>query len=376
MGAKFKTTPFRASLGGAGLLFAIAFLLAMVGPLSGQRTTGVKRSGTLPNNHGQVWREYDLSPYTRRVASTAQPERAVVDWILRHTGTETWVGDPLSILSANKDTLRVYHVPRMQQIVSDLVDKFVDSSGTKFDLTLRMATVSSPTWRSSALGRMKAIEVRTPGIDAWLLSKENAAVLLSQLRQRSDFKELQAPQVRLANGQSQTITRTKPRSYTKTVQVDRRTFPGYKPVQQRVDEGYSLQISPLFSSDRKIIDCVVKCHIDQIERFIPVSIDVPSVATNRQRVQLQVPQIVSWRLHERFRWRSDQVLLLSCGVVAAPAATAPWGFGGAARADALLWIEYRGPAHQASLARVKKQEQRRSPALRSTRRPVNNRGRY
>jgi len=286
------------------------------------------------------------------------------------------MGDPLSILSANKDTLRVYHVPRMQQIVSDLVDKFVDSAGTKFDLTLRMATVGSPSWRSSALSRMKAIEVRTPGIDAWLLSKENAAVLLSQLRERSDFKELQSPQVRLANGQSQTIARTKPRSYTKTVQIDRRSFPGYKPIQQRVDEGYSLQISPLFSGDRKIIDCVVKCHIDQIERFIPVSIDVPSVATNRQRVQLQVPQIVSWRLHERFRWRSNQVLLLSCGVVAAPQSTNQWGFGGAPRADALLWIEYRGPANQA-LAKTKQgSNSRKSPVLRATRRQVNNRGRY
>ena len=45
---------------------------------------------------------------------------------------------------------------------------------------------------------------------------------------------------------------------------------------------------------------------------------VPSLAGGLQRVEIQVPQIVSWRLHERFRWPTNQVLLLSCGVVATP----------------------------------------------------------
>ena len=364
-----------------GSVVSTALVLVLVGSLLAQRPkrpsqgtgTSVGQS-VLPNNHGQIWREYDLSSYTSRVSSTARPERAIVDWILRSTGTETWVGDPLSILSANKQSLRVYHVPKMQRVVSDLVDKFIDASGTQFVLTLRLATVASPTWRTAAIRHMKSIGVRTPGIDAWLLSKENAAVLLSQLRNRSDFRELQAPQVTVYNGQSQTISRTRPRSYTKSVTLDTKKWPGFKPVQQRVDEGYSLQISPLFSTDRKTIDAVIKCHIDQIERLVPVSIDIPNTSTTRQRVQLQVPQMVSWRLHERFRWRASQVLLLSCGVVAAPQASpTQWSnpFGGAPRADALLWIEFRGTSDQ----RVVRSDGAKARPIRAARR-VNNRGRY
>src|SRR6478736_3875459 len=40
-------------------------------------------TGTLPNDGGQVWREYDITPYTLRVTSTNRPEQAIVDWILR-----------------------------------------------------------------------------------------------------------------------------------------------------------------------------------------------------------------------------------------------------------------------------------------------------
>jgi hypothetical protein len=54
-----------------------------------------KGSGALPNNFGQVWREYDISPYTLRVTTTNRPEQAIVDWILRETGYEAWHSEPL-----------------------------------------------------------------------------------------------------------------------------------------------------------------------------------------------------------------------------------------------------------------------------------------
>ena len=62
---------------------------------------------------------------------------------------------------------------------------------------------------------------------------------------------------------------------------------------------------------------------ETIEKLVPVTIDVPSASTGRQSVDVQVPQLVSWRLHERFRWPTDQVLLLSCGVIATPPSDKP-----------------------------------------------------
>jgi hypothetical protein len=77
-----------------------------------------------------------------------------------------------------------------------------------------------------------------------------------------------------------------------------------------------------------------------------LAIDVPIGPTQSQRVQIQVPQVVSWRLSERFRWPTSEVLLLSCGVVASPTGAAgplsflsPLGIGKTGRADALLMID-------------------------------------
>jgi hypothetical protein len=97
----------------------------------------------------------------------------------------------------------------------------------------------------------------------------------------------------------------------------------------------------------------VKLKLSQIEKMIAVQLEVPSVAAANQKAQVDVPQMTMVQIHERFRWPTDQVLLLSIGVVATPGPeksnmltdvlplpkSAP-------RADALLLVESSGTAGQ------------------------------
>lgn len=330
-----------------------------------------KGKGTLPNDQGQQWREYDISPYTSRVTTTARPEQAIVDWILRETGTEVWFSEPLGLLSANRDTLTVYHTPEMQKLVQDLVERFVVTGAESQAFGLYLMSVSSPAWRSRALTLMRPVQVQSPGIEAWLLSKESAVMLINDLRARPDFREQSNPNVVIQNGQSTTLSQLKPRNYARSVKLRENALPGYELEMGQVQEGYSLQISPLMSRDQRTVDAVIKCYIDQVEKMVPVTIDVPAVNMQRQSVQIQVPQMVSWRLHERFRWPTDQVLLLSCGVVATPnndkpAFSLPSFLSDSGRADALLFVECRGKANQ-TLA---------EPQRTATEPAPNTRGRY
>jgi hypothetical protein len=177
-----------------------------------------KGSGILPNEHGQQWREYDLSPYTLRVRDVPHPEQAVIDWILRETGTEVWFREPLGILSATGTTLRVYHTPQMHERVQAILGRLLADSESHA-IGVRLMTVGSPNWRSRALPLLKPVDVKSAGVDAWLLSRENATVLLEQLKTRADFREHSAPQIEIANGQVKTLARTQPRSFVRGVQL-------------------------------------------------------------------------------------------------------------------------------------------------------------
>ncbi len=307
-----------------------------------------KGQGVLPNDQGQVWREYDISPYTLRVRDVTKPEQAVIDWVLRETGTEVWFAEPLGVLSANSTTLRVYHTPEMHDRIRSILERFVAGDTSAHSLGMRLMTVGSPNWRARALSLLKPVDVKSPGVEAWLLTRENATAFYEQLKARADFREHNSPRLEIANGQSQTLARTQPRQYTRGIQL-KKEFPFYDVIPGKIDEGYSLQISPLMSLDGQTMEAAITCSVDQIEKLVPLAIDVPT-GKESQRVQIQVPQMASWRLSERFRWPVNQVLLLSCGVVATPAPGAtgmlsvlsPLGIA-TNRADALLMIEHRPP---------------------------------
>jgi hypothetical protein len=350
----------------AGEITPIAGNLAPVGAAAPSRAAVSKGNGTLPNDRGQVWREYDIRPYTLRVSATARPEQAIVDWILRETGYEAWHSEPFGFLSASREKLIVYHTPEMQAVVADIADRFVNSSASAYAFTLRVATVRNPNWRAKALSMMTPIPVQSPGVQGWLLAKENARLLVAELSRRTDYREYNSSQQLVNNGQSIVISTMRPRSYIRGALVTQAAWPGYQPEMGAIEEGFSLEFSPLLSLDLASADAVVKLRLNQVEKMLPVKLDVPTPVAPNQRVEVEVPQMTMSNLHERFRWPTDKVLLLSMGVVATPGPSKDNPITDAVtgalpmlkdppRADALLFVESAGvgaPAAEPPAARA------------------------
>lgn len=291
-------------------------------PISGAPRAPVARvtsgTGSLPNQDGQVWREYDISPYTARVTSTNRPEQAIIDWILRETGYETWHSGVVSVLAADGRTLRVYHTPEVQAVVGEVVDRFVGSQGESQPVFVRVCSVGSPNWRVRAQPVLRPVPVQTQGIQAWLMAREDASLLAAELRKRSDHRELSAPQMYIAAGQSAVVSLMHPRQYTADVVTRPDVWPGFETKPAVFDEGLSIEISPLASLDGRSLDSVIKVNIDQLEKLQSIAVETPSTTAPRQRANIDVPQVGQFRLHDRFRWPVDQVLLVSMGIVPIP----------------------------------------------------------
>ena len=157
------------------------------------------------------------------------------------------------------------------------------------------------------------------------------------------------------NGQTKKLVNVRGRNYVRSVRKSATGWPPYEPETGEIHEGYKLSISPLLSTDGKIIDCVLELDLDQVDQLNPVDLELPLPSNQVHRARMDVPQVVSWRLRERFRWPSDMVLLLSCGVVASPESNPSTPsflnmsmFTGttSGRADALLFIQFRGRASE------------------------------
>jgi hypothetical protein len=306
---------------------------------------------SLPNDAGQVWKEYDISAYAARVTTTNQPQQAIVDWILRETGYEAWHSEPLCILTANSRSLKVYHTPEMQAKIADIVDRFVNAEAAAYPFTLRVVTVDSPSWRTKAQPLLRPVPVQTPGVCAWVMPREDAAILLADLRRRTDYREHSSPYLMVTNGQTTVVPAMRSRAYLRDVIVRPDLPAGYEFQQGQVDEGFSLDFSPLLTADHRMIDATIKCEIDQVEKMLPVFLETPDTSAPRNRVKIEVPQMTHYRFHERFRWPVDRVLLVGLGMVAlplpvdgkplVPGVSLPIG-NTPARADLLVFVESRG----------------------------------
>ncbi len=311
-------------------------------------------SGNLPNGQNQVWREYDLTPYTQRLPGVKKPESAIVDWILRETGYEAWHGDVVTVLSADSSTLRVYHTPEMQTIVNDTVDRFVNPDLNGYGFGIRLISIDSPAWRGRAASILKPIAVQTPGAMAWMVAKEDAALLVGELRKRTDYREHSNPQLVAINGQTLKTASQRPRSYVQGFQFGNELWRGGTPLPGQLQEGFTLEVTPLVGHDAKTVDMLVRCDIDQVEKMHQIPLDMPT-ATG-QTAKLEVPQLSEHRVHERFRWSGDSILIIGLGVIpnATPVeaansfmnlvSTAP------PRTDLLLVIEPRGKASAVPVA--------------------------
>lgn len=313
-----------------------------------------KGSGSLPNDAGQVWRDYEIRPYTSRASGEPKPQQRLVDWILRETGYEAWHGETVGILNATRDTLSVYHTPAMQTIVADIVDRFVNGRAAERAFSMRILTVRNPDWRVKALRLMTPISVQSPGLQGWIMPKENHALFLSELATRSDVRDYNAAGQLVPNGQAIVFSTMRPRGYVKGIIPTQQAWPGYQPEMGSLDEGASLEFNPLLSLDLRTAEAVVKLRMAQVEKMRRVSLDLPAPATaggttGGQRLQIEVPQVTMANLHERFRWPADQVLVLSMGMVATPGPDSGGAFSemipdrmkSPPRADALLFVEAR-----------------------------------
>lgn len=294
-----------------------------------------RAAAQVPADSGQVWKTYDIAPFVAVAGSGS--ERHVVDWILQETGYAAWHGASPASLSAGPEKLACFHVPEMQSRVEEIVTRFVGEASSPHRFTVRVFGVASPAWRGDARPVLQPIPAATPGVQAWILARENAAEVMARLRARSDCQELPTGPVLAANGLPAVLTGGRKLPYVQDVGP-----PGWQPSSGACDEGLAIDVHPLLVADGTAVEAVFRCRIDQVERLAPVTLPAP--AGVRGKLQMEVPQVAAVRVGERFRWPSSQTLVIGIGLVPWPVPaqnTVPALVPDAKRRDVVVVIEPR-----------------------------------
>jgi hypothetical protein len=203
----------------------------------------------------------------------------------------------------------------MQARVEEIVGRFVAEADTPHRFSVRVLSFNGPAWRADARPALRPIPAATPGVQAWILSREDAAVLLARLRARGDCQELPTGAVLAGNGLPAVLSGGRKLPYVQDIAPRPDAWPGWQMQNAAFDEGFLLDVHPLLSADGSFVDAVLRCRIDLVEKLASVPVPAPGAAG---RVQVEVPQVAAVRIGERFRWPATQTLLVGIGLVPWP----------------------------------------------------------
>ncbi len=291
----------------------------------GLRVARIETRGKIPTDHDQIWREYDLTPYTKGrtfPANTTNPEQTIVEWILRQNGLQngmkTWHSTPFGALAADSEKLYVHHTTEVQMEVADTVDRFLMQRFANDRCAIRVISLSKPDWIAKGHRFLHPATIHTPGVQGWIADREGIQYLLQDWGRRTDFRELSSPQLMIYNGIKHYIEHTKQRTYLRNVQSNAGAPGGYAEDRATIDEGFAVSFTPLSRTDGLYVEAHIKLDIVQVEKMIPTMIDVPTAMNPRQRVQIESPQVSCFKLDEQVFWPKGKILILDLGSVPLP----------------------------------------------------------
>ena len=297
-----------------------------------------------------MWRDYNLSPYTARLGGIAHPEQAVVDWILKATGPETWHGEDPAVLSASRTRLRVFHRPDVQTHVAEIVERFTRPAQPQVSMRVQFLTTSDLNWRNGLVHVLKPAAVGADGQHVWLIAPEDLSLIRNRLkldRQPGSVNQ----RVLANNGQSTTIESGQSVNYISGLDLNSGIYLAYQPIIARLQEGVKATFTPLWTADGSAVDLEVKVSTRVVNKLHYAQSAAP-LRSSTQETVVQVPEVTATSLEQTLNWPTSQILLISAGVQPTKANTGrgPIKFS-SSTAEVLIVVELDSPVSARAAAR-------------------------
>lgn len=311
------------------LLFLIVPISFAQEPFEGPKyTTAQQGASSLPAEAGQIFVDYDLTPYTSQYPNLPHPERTIIRWIMADTGESFWFEEPFGFLSADSAHLRVYHTVKVQQYVSNVLDRFIDPEKKKQQFTVKIVMVDSPDWRTKGADWIRPYPAKAEGISCWTLDNTGYISLTQFLSRRSGFKELNQARDIVPNAETfGWVFPASKREYSRDIQVAASNPNGYVTDRTSIDEGYRIEVTPLLSTNGDLIEFMILCNSTVIEKMHTFPLRIPTSQSPRQQLNGETPQIAAREVKEKISFPRDRILLIDLGLVPIPEPTKEDGSG-------------------------------------------------
>ena len=252
--------------------------------------------------------------YTRVAQSQQNPQKAIIEWIFRRTGTADWHGDKIAVLCASKTQLRAYNSPEILKQVGEIVERFTNATEDILKVHVRFFVASDTRWRHTIFSQLTPVGSGPQGQQIWTMRMTDAALAISQMQVQQGFRKLADERVDMVNGQVLTIRTSEPRTFAGGMQRESAAGQGFTPRADKLDESIILKLSPLLTFEGDEVDASIDLTINTVRTFHRTKVIVPR-EIGQPEMSIDVPEVSQTHLDQTVKnWPLGQTLLITGGI--------------------------------------------------------------
>jgi hypothetical protein len=263
---------------------------------------------------GFQWRSYDISRYTKVAPGQQNPQKALIEWIFRRTGTADWHGEKIAVLCASKTQVRAYNSPEILKQVGEVVERFTNATDDILAVHVRFFVSTDTRWRYSVFSQLSPVGNGPQGQQIWTLRMTDAALVISQMQVQQGFRKLADERVEMVNGQVLTIRTAEPRTFSGGMQRESAAGQGYTPRADKLDESIVLKLSPLLTFEGDSVDASLDLTVNTVRMFHRTKVIAPR-EIGPPEMSIDVPEVSMTHLDQTVKnWPLGQTLLITGGI--------------------------------------------------------------
>jgi hypothetical protein len=263
---------------------------------------------------GYQWKTFDIARYSRVAQGQQIPQKAIIEWIFRRTGTADWHGEKIAVLCASKTQVRAYNSPEILDQVADVVERFTDATEDILAVHVRFFVTTDTRWRNAIFSQLTPVGSGPQGQQIWTMRMTDAVMLITQLQTQQGLRKLYDDRLEMVNGQLLTIRTAEPRTYAGGMQRESAVGQGFTPRADKLEESVILKLSPLLTFDGDAVDASIDLSVNTVRMFHRTKIIVPR-EQGPPEMSIDVPEVSMTHLEQTVKnWPLGQTLLITGGI--------------------------------------------------------------
>jgi hypothetical protein len=263
---------------------------------------------------GFQWRTFDIARYTRVAQGQQNPQKALIEWIFRRTGTADWHGDKIAVLCASKSQLKAYNSPEVLKQVGEVVERFTNATEDILALHVRFFVSTDTRWRHSVFSQLTPVGSGPQGQQIWTMRMTDAVMIITQMQTQQGFRKLADERVEMVNGQVLTVRTAEPRTFAGGMQRESAAGLGYTPRADKLEESIILKLSPLLTFEGDEVDASIDLTVNTVRMFHRTKVITPREQAPPE-MSIDVPEVSMTHLDQTVKnWPLGQTLLITGGI--------------------------------------------------------------